>query len=133
LISNDSVGWIFNPRYSPDLTKIAVYWNRPPTRGLWLISLSDGAQTLLIAAASTLPKPAAWSIDGKNILFRKDNDLYAQPIRGGKPYKYLTFPTPENSVIGDVSIDQKNKTIVYLVERSESDAWLMENFDPEVE
>ena len=28
LVSNDSVGWMFNPRLSPDNLNLAVFWNR---------------------------------------------------------------------------------------------------------
>ena len=42
LVSNDSVGWMFNPRLSPDNSQIVVMWNRylnnETMRGLWVIS-----------------------------------------------------------------------------------------------
>jgi Tol biopolymer transport system component len=53
LIRNESVGWLFNPQYSSDGSKVAVLWNRPlphssgPVHGLWVISLIDGSETLL--------------------------------------------------------------------------------------
>ncbi len=51
LVQNESVGYLFNPKYSPDGKKVAVLWNRPPQDALWVISLIDGSQTFLSSVA----------------------------------------------------------------------------------
>ena len=64
LISNDSVGWVFNPCLSPDGLNIAVWWNRSPiktSKGLWLIS-QDSSQKLVMLGAIY---PIRWSEDGR--------------------------------------------------------------------
>ncbi|MDH4272273.1 MAG: protein kinase, partial [Candidatus Aminicenantes bacterium] len=34
-VKDESVGWIFDPVYSPDGKKVAVGWNRRPSAGVW--------------------------------------------------------------------------------------------------
>ena len=41
LVGDSSVGWMFSPVYSPDGRKIAVFWNRRPTRGIWIIDVAS--------------------------------------------------------------------------------------------
>jgi len=48
LVSNDSVGWVFSPRLSPDNLMTAVYWNRYPNEGLWINSRVDSSQKFLL-------------------------------------------------------------------------------------
>ena len=66
LISNDSVGWMFSQRVSPDNSNIAFHWNgypdNPPTQGLWIISKKDSSQKLLLQGNIL---PIKWSNDGK--------------------------------------------------------------------
>jgi len=133
LLQNDSVGWLGSARYSPDGKQIAVLWHRlrqfGPPNGLWIISLSDSSQTLL---HSGNVDPVAWSPDGKSI-FCQQNDsphIYILSLKGGALKKYFTFPTPN---VGDICMDPAHKIIVYSVFTTISDAWLVENFDPEVE
>jgi len=69
LVLNDSVGWMYQLCYSPDNKKVAVYWDREPAPGLWLISLEDSSQVLL--NASSVLRPIKWSADGNYIYARK--------------------------------------------------------------
>jgi Tol biopolymer transport system component len=76
--------------------------------------------------------PVAWSPDGKSI-FCQQNDsphIYILSLKGGALKKYFTFPTPN---VRDICMDPAHKIIVYSVFTTISDAWLVENFDPEVE
>jgi serine/threonine protein kinase len=139
LVENDSVGWMFYPRYSPDGKKVAVYWNRRPTRGLWMISLEDSSQVLL---HSGYISPIEWSSDGNWIygsyisfaLFGWDANILSPkilmiPVSGGQAKEFVTLSL-EN--ITGISMDSDKKKFVCAVLETQSDVWLMENFDPEV-
>ena len=65
IVSNDSVGWMFRPRLSPDNLNVAIFWNRKPQQeamGLWLISRKDSSQKLLLKGIIV---PLKWSSDSK--------------------------------------------------------------------
>ncbi|MDP3025038.1 MAG: hypothetical protein Q8O10_05840 [candidate division Zixibacteria bacterium] len=130
LVKNDSVGWMFNPRYSPDGKKVAVHWNRRPTRGLWVISLQDSSQVLLHRGFIL---PIRWSSNGKSVyalnVSEKPSKILMIPVSGGKTKTFLTLPFEK---IGSVSMSPDGKKMVFTVPETQSDAWLMEDFDPEV-
>jgi Tol biopolymer transport system component/DNA-binding winged helix-turn-helix (wHTH) protein len=64
-ITDSSVGWIFSPVYSPDRRKIAVFWNHPPNRGIWVIDTEGHETPVYMTAAFT--RPVGWSADGSAI------------------------------------------------------------------
>jgi len=130
LVKNDSAGWIFNPRFSPDGKKVAVYRNRDINRGLWVISLQDSSQVFLELG---FIRPICWSSDGKSIYaynFDKPSEIFLIPADGGKAKTFLNLPFKNPDRI-DISPD--GKKIVCTVPETQSDAWLMANFDPEAE
>ena len=58
---DESVGWVpHRPVFSPDGKKVAVFWNRQPEFGLWIISLEPYSETLVLAGATY---PFGWSPD----------------------------------------------------------------------
>jgi serine/threonine protein kinase len=130
LVENDSVGWIFDPRYSPDGKKVAVCWNRRPTPGLWVISLEDSSQVLL---HSGFISPIEWSSDGNWVyafnIYQKSSEILMIPVTGGEPKTFVTLPF-EN--ISHIAMHPNRKRFVCTVSETQSDVWLMENFDPEV-
>jgi serine/threonine protein kinase len=129
LVKNDSVGWMFSPGYSPDGKKVAVYWNRRPTFGLWLISLEDSSQVLLHSGSIF---PIGWSSNGNWVfanISEKPSEILMIPVSGGEAKTFLTLPFEK---IGSVSMSPDGKKIVCTVFETQSDAWLMEDFDPEV-
>jgi hypothetical protein len=65
LVGNEKVGWLFSPRVGPAGDLVAVYWNRAPRRGVWLISLRDSSQTLLKEGRL---EPVGWTADGTAVL-----------------------------------------------------------------
>lgn len=133
LVSNDSVGWMFNPRYSPDGRSVAVHWNRTGTEqaGLWLISLKDSSQTQL---ANGFIYPIKWSNDEQWIYAYDKNNLGSEilkiSIRSGNVQPFLILPY--ENVSCQIAITPDEKRIVCTVWDSQSDIWMMENFDPEV-
>ncbi len=64
LVNDGSPGWIFAPVYSPDASRLAVAWNRPPKRGVWIIDVSTRRETLLYPSAARSVRPITWSRDG---------------------------------------------------------------------
>ena len=67
LIKDSSVGWNMWAEYSPDGRKIAVSWNRRPSRGVWLIDTEDSHETLVYPSKFG-GFPIGWSLDGRHII-----------------------------------------------------------------
>ncbi len=140
LVPNDSVGWIFSPCYSPDGKSVAVFWERKGTKfdGVWLVSLEDSLQVLISKGDLA---PIEWSTDGKWIyawnILKKPVEILMVPVNGGKPKTLVTLPFDHiESQIGNgngISMTPDGKRIVCVVVETQSDVWMMENFDPEVE
>jgi Tol biopolymer transport system component len=127
LVEDDSVGWMFDPQYSPDGKKVAVFWNRSPLRGLWLISLEDSSQAPLHESRY----PIGWSSDGNWILARQKagKEILMIPIGGGEAKMLVKLPFGE---IGEVRMTPDGRQFVCGVHEIQSDVWLVENFDPAV-
>jgi serine/threonine protein kinase len=139
LVANDSVGWMFYPCYSPDCRKVAVRWNRkiPPKPGIWLISLEDSSQIFL---QPTYSRPIGWSEAGNLIYYSNylqpgwffdilSPEILMIPVSGGKEKTFMALPF-EN--ITNIRMLPSGKKFVCSVIETQSDVWLMENFDPEV-
>jgi Tol biopolymer transport system component len=129
LIKDDSVGWIFSPKYSPDGKRIAVWWNRSDNRmdrGLWVISLSDKSATLIVRGNMT---PSGWSPDGASIyvVSPSSDTITSIPAEGGDPQSLFTLP----GSITYASVSPNGRRFVCSVAETKSDVWLMLNFDPD--
>jgi Tol biopolymer transport system component len=136
LVANDSVGPMFDLTTSPDGKSVAVLWNRKGRAmdGIWVISLEDSSQTFLYR---TDGDPIRWSADGKWIYVldglaaeTKGAQIIRIPAAGGEPEAVVTLPF-EN--VYPVSMTSDGSRIVCNVSETQSDVWLMENFDPDVE
>ena len=130
LVKNDSLFWMSRPRYSPDGKKVAVHWSRSSASGLWVISLEDSSQVLLHTGSHYA---VAWSSDGNWVYAWAENpqspEILMINASSGEVKKFITLPF-ENT--GSIDIYPNGKKIVCTVLETQSDAWLMENFDPEV-
>jgi Tol biopolymer transport system component len=122
---NDSVGWSFYARYSPDGKKVALSWNRPPSQSLWIINLDDYSEVQLRKENLI---PLVWSRDSKWIYTIKRTDPRIMMIQV-KGSQNRIFYTPEKGSFSSMTSDGKN--IVLSLLESKSDIWLAENFDPE--
>jgi Tol biopolymer transport system component len=127
LLKGGFLGWIFNPRYSPDGTIVAVWWNRKVRSeiGIYLISLKDRSVKALTKGDI---RPVSWSPDGNTVYaFRSfTGEIVAIPVAGGNPRNVLTLP----GRITDATVSLDGRKIVGSVAEEKSDVWLMENFDP---
>ncbi|MCI0616523.1 tetratricopeptide repeat protein, partial [bacterium] len=126
--------YMFSPRYSPDTKSVAVYWNGG-YRDLWLVlvSLVNSSQVLLYRGPEW---PIKWSFDGKwiyayNVFKTYPLEILKIPIAGGQPQTVVTLPIERESMMIDMSPDEKQ--IVCAALEKQSDVWMVENFDPESE
>jgi Tol biopolymer transport system component len=144
-VRDSSVGWMFSPVYSPDGRKIAVRWNRPPNRGIWVIDTRDRHETLVykISAASSMV-PIGWSADGRSIYLVEgkpstgrdlalslgetltEAKILMVPVDGGEVTTVASLPFEE---IGSVSMTPDGRRFVFTVYSSRSDVWVVDNFD----
>ena len=137
LVRNERVGWMFFLHISPDEKLAAVQWNRGPKRGLWMISLADSSQSLLVPDSAC---PIQWSEDGKWLYFiyfktsREviyDSRLYRIPAQGGRIERVVSLPMRGDII--DLCLNQKTNLLVCTIVDRRSDIWLMEHYDAERE
>jgi len=136
LVQDDSVGWIFYPRYSPDGKKVAVLWNRRPSPGLWVFPIEDSSQAFLLKENAY---PVGWSADGKWIYAAEEIPgtlkILKVSIKGNQTKIILTIPfTLEQGwpKYRYVSMTSDGRQFVFPVYKYHSDVWMVENFDPEM-
>ena len=135
------MGFIFSARYAPDGNTVAVFWNRSPqesARGVWTISLEDASQSQIRLNENEGEWPIQWSSDGEWIYAAKhdsyfDNEVMMIPVRGGYVRTAVTLPFEGNVMVEQCDITPDEKRLVCSVGEAQSDVWLMENFDPEVQ
>jgi len=139
LVANDSVGWMFLPSTAPDGKEVAVLWNRfdkkgNSMRGIWLISLQDSSQVYLRRGYLY---PIEWSLSGEWIYAFDNTEKPAKilriPARGGELQTLVTLPFGDDAVSPyQISMTPDGNRIICAVAETQSDVWVMENFDPEV-
>jgi dipeptidyl aminopeptidase/acylaminoacyl peptidase len=124
--------------------KLAVAWNRPPKRGIWIIDAVNRDETLLYPSTAATIRPINWSsdgawiyvVDGKNGPFRGATSFVGETItearivriavNGGTAETVATIPADE---IGSVTITPDGRRAIYPVFSSRSDVWLVDDFD----
>jgi Tol biopolymer transport system component len=142
LLHDDSVGWVSSPRYSPDAQKVAVRWWRPSTsydglNGLWIIPLEDSSQAFYLEEDA---HPIGWSADGSWIYaverMVRMLKILKVSIKGSQTQTVLAMPFPLEKgfplLYEQMSMTADEKKFVFSVEKSHSDVWMVENFDPEM-
>ena len=130
--------------HSPDRQKIAVFWNRPPNRGVWTIDVDDRAETLVYPTDAGSARPLGWSADGhsiyvlegKNWAYRgltaalgesiTDARILLVPLDGSAVQTVAHLPFEE---IGGVAMAPDGRRFVVTVYSSRSDVWMVDNFD----
>jgi Tol biopolymer transport system component/DNA-binding winged helix-turn-helix (wHTH) protein len=144
LVRDGAPGWLFGPTYSPDGKKIAVMWNRPPERGIWIIDTGDSSERLLYRSAAASIRPIGWSsdgasiyvVEGKNGPFRgttsfvgettTDAQIRRISLDGKAVETVLSLPDDE---IGGITMTPDGRRFIYPVFSSRSDVWVVDDFD----
>ncbi len=125
-------GWIFSPKLTADGTLAAVFWNRYPMRGLYLVSTATGdARLLLPSTADKFVQPLAWSRDDAWLyLF----DLLAN--ERGAPTLIQRVRTADGRVedwwklqadadLADLTLAPDGESAVATVTHGEHDLWVV--------
>lgn len=126
LVRDPQLGWIFYPKCAPDGKSIAVYWNRTDgQRGIWIIA--GDAHRRIYAGNHML---IGWSADGEWIYFVPRNTSSIWRVSpNGVAEEVLRLPwSPPEFSLGTMTPD--GSAFVFSVRDSESDIWMIDNFDP---
>jgi Tol biopolymer transport system component/DNA-binding winged helix-turn-helix (wHTH) protein len=147
LIDDSSVGWNGSAEYSPDAKEIAVWWNRRPMRGIWLIDTESSRETLVYGPAQpteSTPFPIGWSLDGRFIIavdgkraayrgvtasFEEtlaDAKILRLPRNGAGAETLVQLPFDE---VGSVAMFPDGRRFVVTVYSSQSDVWVVDDFE----
>jgi Tol biopolymer transport system component/DNA-binding winged helix-turn-helix (wHTH) protein len=147
LVEEGSRGWMFAPLYSPDSRRVAVFWNRPPDRGIWVIDgrTTDRRHLLVRRSSASSLMPIGWSADGAWIYVVEgsaggargatsfvsgtltDATILRVASKGGAAETVSAIPFAE---IGGVSMTPDGRRFVFPVFSSRSDIWIVDDFDP---
>jgi Tol biopolymer transport system component/DNA-binding winged helix-turn-helix (wHTH) protein len=141
LLAESASAWVFSPIYSPDGTKIALFRNQPPDRGIWVVDAAGGGARLLHRTTKSID-PVGWSADGRTV--------YVVEAEVG-PRRGLTAPNGESKTharilalsfdgrtrtvaqlpgeIGGVGMSPDASRFVYAMYLSHSDVWVVDDFD----
>jgi serine/threonine protein kinase/Tol biopolymer transport system component len=128
LVANDSVGWMFSPAWSPDGKHVAVVWNRSEA-GTWVVSTTDTSQIWLTSIGSFFAHK--WSGDGSALLLAEESPPRITRVGFPRGDTTTVLRIPSESVL-DVDFTPDLERVVYVEGETNTDVWLLENFDPEV-
>lgn len=134
-------GWIFGARFAPDACKVAALWVplAGRGRGCYVMDACRGAEPLLLANRDLQARgrhlfvPLAWSLDQMWIygLTGSEDALFTAvemaSSKGSPSRLYMQLPFRVDSAA--MTSDGR---LVATVPQTQSDVWLMENFDPDV-
>jgi Tol biopolymer transport system component len=144
VVRDSSVGWMFSQVFSPDGRKIAVFWNRPPNRGIWVIDTEDRNETLVYRTSMVSCTPIGWSADGRAIYAVQGKVSTARDMTlpigetmteakilmvrldGSDVKTVASLPFGET---GTVTMAPDGRRFVFTVYSSRSDVWVVDNFD----
>ncbi len=128
---------LYGPRYSPDGSRVAVWWHRKRLEelGVWTISLEDSSELHIGKDLGTVLIPVGWSADGAWV--------HAEDRRA-RPYRIVRIPASDGEVEtifewpfegkeGACRSGSDDSRWLCNVSESSEDIWLVENFDPDVE
>jgi len=129
LVQPQSMGWMFDPVCSPDGSRVAISWNRQISpsefsHDVWIVSVEDGSTEPLLDRLAT---PARWV--GDHLYVAESTRLMRIPVAGGDP-EFVVELDVEDATDGTLSPDLKRG--VAVISDFESDIWLVENFDPDL-
>jgi len=130
LVPDDAVGWMSSPEVAPDGERVAVHWNRSGRTAVWVVSLRDSSQTLLLTGSRY--RPVGWSADGESVyvLNSETHAIFLIPAVGGMATEVGVVPFKN----ADCTLQEHGDALFLAcaVSQGTSDAWAIENFDPEL-
>ena len=127
------IGWLFQPRFSPDEKQVALHVNdfSQTKYGIWLVSNINGSSKLL---QKGFLYPMKWSNDGKWIwaysVDTEQTQILKIPVKGGSAQIVITLPWEIASDLAVAAMSPDEKHLVVPVAQHQSDVWLAEHFDP---
>ncbi|UCG51016.1 MAG: serine/threonine-protein kinase [Candidatus Latescibacterota bacterium] len=139
LVGADTLGYIFHPVWSPGGKRVAFFWNRerarPPSMGVWIKDMTDGSMWKIADGAVY---PLAWTPDGMYVWGLRYSvragplgNVFKVPVTGGEPIPWVDLPFERVDADG-VSMTPDGRKYVYSKAERHADAWIVENFDPDV-
>jgi serine/threonine-protein kinase len=135
LVSNESIGWMFNPVFSPGATSVVVMWHRPPSTRLWLIELEDGRQRELPVKGPAGP-PMLWPRDSlvyyEGEYHRGDTtegvtEIMRADLHTGQSNTFARMPVPCTE---GMALSRDERTLVCGIATVTSDVWMAESAPP---
>ena len=143
LVLDDAGGWMFSPAPAPDGRRVAVMWNRPPKRGIWVIEPAVHRETFIRKTDATRTAPFGWSADGLSIYAIQGKPLTSRGLTAflgetlteakilrislrGNAETIATLPSNE---VGGITMTADGRRFVYTSYSSRSDVWIVDNFD----
>jgi Tol biopolymer transport system component/predicted Ser/Thr protein kinase len=120
----DESGVIYGAVYSPDGKKVAVFWDRKPTPGLWVISLEDRSAKIIGRDGV----PYDWSPDGKWVYaYVREAEFLMIEVESGnaKPLPVIPFTIEGNTYYKMID----GRPEIFVDDKTQSDVWVIENFD----
>ena len=131
----DSPGWMYEPRASSDGRLLAVYTDLPGNApsGIWIIDVAHGDAVPLHEEMV----PIGWSANDSTVYAMRETDrreggsreIFAISSSGGEPVLFFTLPL--NAEPWNVDVAQDGSLIVAALNEFQTDAWIIDNFDPE--
>ena len=126
LLKDDSPGFVFEPRWSPDGAWVALWWNRSE-EGLWVVSADGQTQRLLVPGHPRFRFPIGWSPDSQWVyVFGSEDEIVRVSVAGGEVQPWLKPPITEDVYGCSLSADARQMA---CLAGGESDVWMIEDFD----
>jgi len=124
-------GWLFAPVLTADGMLAAVYWNRSPGRGVYLMSTGTGESSLLLAAPSEgLLWPLRWSSDEAWLYlfdamptWRRGSTNLVQRVRPADGRVETWWKVQVDGMLADLALAPDGEAAVVTVTHDERDLW----------
>ncbi|MEV0406634.1 S9 family peptidase [Actinoallomurus sp. NPDC050550] len=103
---------------SPDATMVAYSYNPARQFGLWIAPVTGGQPRCLVEFPDRAVRQAAWSPDGKSLVFTADRNgdeqyqIYRIPVTGGQPER-LTTADDRQHTLAAKPYDPTGRYLIY--------------------